>query len=67
MLGVDFDPKNPSSQEPHPVLFDQINGTLICSIVQKMDGAAGPPGLTPLVGRDYAQRLETTQLAYVMY
>ena len=67
MLGVDFDPENSSSQEPHPVLFDQINGTLICSIVQKMDGAAGPLGLTPLVGRDYAQHLESTELAYVMY
>ena len=32
-------------QEPHPILFDQINGDLICSTSLKMDGAAGPSGL----------------------
>ena len=42
---VDFDPETTSGQEPHPVLFDQIDGTLIRSTVQKMDGAAGPSGL----------------------
>ena len=42
---VDFDPETTSGQELHPVLFDQIDGTLIRSTVQKMDGAAGPSGL----------------------
>ena len=45
VLGVDFDPETTSGQEPHPVLFDQIDSTLIRSTVQKMDGAAGPSGL----------------------
>ncbi len=31
--------------EPHPVAFDQIHGSLIRSIVQQMDGSAGPSGL----------------------
>ena len=45
VLGVDFDPETTSGQESLPVLFDQIDGTLIHSTVQKMDGAAGPSGL----------------------
>ena len=31
--------------EPHPVLFDKIDGLLIRSTVLRMDGAAGPSGL----------------------
>ena len=31
--------------EPHPVLFDKIDGPLIRSTVLRMDGAAGPSGL----------------------
>ena len=30
---------------PHPVLYEQINGSLIHSIALKMNGAAGPSGL----------------------
>ena len=45
MLGVDFDLETTSGQELHPILFDQIDGSLIRSTVQKMDGAAGPSGL----------------------
>ena len=37
-------PDLPSS-EPHPVLFDGIDGQLIHKTVLKMDGAAGPSGL----------------------
>jgi len=45
VLGVDFDLETTSSQGLHPILFDQIDGSLIRSTVQKMDGAAGPSGL----------------------
>ena len=45
IIGTDIDPETIDCLEPHPVLFDQIDGTLIHSIVQKMDGAAGPSGL----------------------
>ena len=31
--------------EPHPVLFEKINGQLIQDTVLRMDGAAGPSGL----------------------
>ena len=31
--------------EPHSVVFDQIDGALIRSISQQMDGSAGPSGL----------------------
>ena len=31
--------------EPHSIVFDQIDGTLIRSISQQMDGSAGPSGL----------------------
>ena len=31
--------------EPHPVLFDKIDGLLIRNTVLRMDGAAGPSGL----------------------
>ena len=31
--------------EPHPVIFDVIDGQLIRSMMLKMDGAAGPSGL----------------------
>ena len=31
--------------EPHPVMFEAINGELIHNTVLKMDGAAGPSGL----------------------
>ena len=33
---------NPDSYVPHPVLFDAIDGPFICSVVLKMDSAAGP-------------------------
>ena len=45
VLGVDFDLETTSGQELHPILFDQIDSSLIRSTVQKMDGAAGPSGL----------------------
>ena len=31
--------------EPHSVLFEAIDGQLICNTVLRMDGAAGPSGL----------------------
>ena len=31
--------------EPHSVVFDQIDGSMIRSIIQQMDGSAGPSGL----------------------
>ena len=30
---------------PHPIIFEEIDGRLIKSIIQRMDGAAGPSGL----------------------
>lgn len=36
---------SPPAAEPHEVIFDQIDGPLIRSIVQGMDGSAGPSGL----------------------
>jgi len=36
---------SPPAEEPHQVIFDQIDGPLIRSIVQRMDGSAGPSGL----------------------
>ena len=37
-------PDNPIDN-PHPIVFEEINGTMIRNIVLKMDGAAGPSGL----------------------
>ena len=37
--------------EPHPVVFDEIDGALIRSISQQMDGSAVPPVLMPMPGR----------------
>ena len=28
--------------EPHPVMFDEINGQMIHDMILRMDGAAGP-------------------------
>ena len=36
---------NTPSIEPHPVIFEAINGQLIRDTVLRMDGAAGPSGL----------------------
>ena len=36
---------NHSILDPHPVLFDQIDGPFIQNAVLKMDGAAGPSGM----------------------
>ena len=40
LLQPDFQPS-----EPHPVMFESIDGQLIRNTVLKMDGAAGPSGL----------------------
>ena len=37
--------------EPHPVLFDKIDGLLIRNTVLRMDGTAGPSGLDWLLRR----------------
>ena len=29
----------------HPVLFDRLDGSLICHTILRMDGAAGPSGM----------------------
>ena len=42
---MDFVPEITSGQDLHPVIFDQFDGSLICSTLMKMDGAAGPSGL----------------------
>ena len=34
-----------SSQEPHPVMFELINGALICDTALKTEGGAGPSGI----------------------
>ena len=44
MSGHAFDPDTARMHDPHPVLFEMIDSTLICSVVLKMDGAAGPSG-----------------------
>ena len=36
---------HPLAAESHQVIYDQIDGPLIRSIVQRMDGSAGPSGL----------------------
>lgn len=36
---------NPPVTDPHPIIFERIDGQLIRSTVLKMDGAAGPSGL----------------------
>ena len=35
----------PPTSIPHPIIFEEIDGPLIKSIIQRMDGAAGPSGL----------------------
>ena len=37
--------KDTPSQEPHPVMFEQINGNLIHATALKTEGAAGPSGM----------------------
>ena len=34
----------PPTNTPHPLIFEEIDGPLIKSIIQQMDGAAGPSG-----------------------
>lgn len=36
---------NTPANEPHSIIFEQIDGQLIHNTVLKMDGAAGPSGL----------------------
>ena len=40
-----IDPFNPSPNEPHPVIFEQITGQLVHSVASKTEGAAGPSGI----------------------
>jgi len=40
-----IEPDSPPPPEPHPVMFEVIDGQLICSTVLLMDVAAGPSGL----------------------
>ena len=35
----------PPEQEPHPVLFDQLDGEAICTAALRIEGAAGPSGV----------------------
>ena len=35
----------PPAQEPHPVLFDQLDGEAIRTAALKIEGAAGPSGV----------------------
>ena len=35
----------PPTSRPHPVIFEEIDGRLIKTTIQRMDGAAGPLGL----------------------
>ena len=66
LTGVDFDSDTISAQEPHPVLYDQIEGSLIRSTVLRMDGAAGPSGLDISNWKRYTLLLENTHLIFAM-
>ena len=35
----------PPATKPHPIIFDRIDGPLIRSLAQKMEGSSGPSGL----------------------
>ena len=35
----------PSVPEPHPIVFEQIDGSLIRSTIQRLSGSAGPSGM----------------------
>ena len=61
--GDAVDPDIARTQEPHPVLFERIDSTLIRSTVMKMDGAAGPSGLdTSIAGRGSVLPSKATHL-----
>ena len=45
---------SPPAAEPHEVIFDQIDGPLIRTIVQGMDGSADPQGSMRAIGRECA-------------
>ena len=36
-----------TSQEPYLVMFEQINGGLLCDTALKTEGGAGPSGIDP--------------------
>ena len=40
-----IDPFNPSPNEPHPVIFEQITGQLVHTVALKTEGSAGPSGI----------------------
>ncbi len=42
---VDSDPSDPSLSEPHPVIFEQITGSLVRSVALRTEGAVGPSGI----------------------
>ena len=41
------------TREPHPVIFDQITGSLIRSVALEMEGAAGPQMYILMLGDEY--------------
>ena len=55
--GQPADPSTISDCSPtsiaHPIIFEEIDGPLIKSIIQRMEGAAGPSGL--MLARDWKQ------------
>ena len=51
--------------EPHPVMFEVIDGKLIRSTVLKMDGAAGPSGLDATAWKRMCTSLGWRQLIFV--
>ncbi len=48
--------------EPHPVLFDKIDGLLIRSTALRMDGAAGPSGLDTAAWKRMCTSFKSTDL-----
>ena len=39
---------DPDLQEPHPVFYERLDGTLIQTVALKMDGVGGPSGIDGL-------------------
>ena len=55
------------NMEPHPVIFDGIDGELIQNTAIKTEGATGPSGLDAMTsGDDSVHLLNHVQLVYVM-
>ena len=56
-------------EEPHPVIFDQLTGPLICATALNLKQRApqGPPALMPKDGDAYALPFVKLLLIFVMH